>query len=328
MKSPVFWMVVAIGLFFCGILMIVFLTLMSTSSVSQYQGDPTSNNHCAPPSSLVGNTGAEQSWNWFRSLNFDANSTAAILGNEMWESGGTFDPKVHQQGGPGVGIFQWTFTERWQDLLRYASTEGVSPYDLKTQLSFAWVEMQHMNLTPATMNNLGIPTATVVFEQKFEAAGKPQNDKRINEAVQIFNQFGSSGNPVTPITAQCTGTGNATASPTAQNVITEAEKYLGTPYVWGGSDPSGFDCSGLTQYVFHYVGINLPRTAAEQQLVGMRVDPNNVLPGDLVFMGFPAFHVGMYIGNSKWIEAPQTGDVVNIVPYNPNSFTSATRVLQ
>lgn len=82
------------------------------------------------------------------------------------------------------------------------------------------------------------------------------------------------------------------------------------------------------QYVFHSVGVDLPRTAAEQQNVGTRISPNAVQPGDLVFMGTPAYHVGMYIGNGKWIQAPETGDVVKISNYNPSHFSSAARVLQ
>lgn len=121
---------------------------------------------------------------------------------------------------------------------------------------------------------------------------------------------------------------SANASGLADKVIATAEQYLGVPYVWGGSSPSGFDCSGLMQYVFHSVGVDLPRTAAEQQNVGTRISPNAVQPGDLVFMGTPAYHVGMYIGNGKWIQASETGDVVKISNYNPSHFSSAARVLQ
>jgi peptidoglycan DL-endopeptidase CwlO len=115
----------------------------------------------------------------------------------------------------------------------------------------------------------------------------------------------------------------------ASAVIAYAEQFLGIPYVWGGADPSGFDCSGLMQYVFvHSVGIHLPRVAQDQQNVGTRISPYDVQPGDLVFMGSPAYHVGLYIGGEKWIEAPETGDVVKIANYNPAHFTSASRVLR
>jgi cell wall-associated NlpC family hydrolase len=120
---------------------------------------------------------------------------------------------------------------------------------------------------------------------------------------------------------------NSNASATASAVIAEAKKYLGVPYVWGGTTPSGFDCSGFTSYVYRSVGISLPRVSRDQQNVGTRISPSQVQPGDLVFRGSPAYHVGIYIGNGQYIHAPQTGDVVKIATYNPAKFTSAARVL-
>lgn len=118
-----------------------------------------------------------------------------------------------------------------------------------------------------------------------------------------------------------------TDSATAAAVIANAKQYLGVPYVWGGSTPSGFDCSGFVSYVYRSVGISLPRTSSSQQNVGTRISPTQVQPGDLVFNGSPAYHVGIYIGGGQYIHAPQTGDVVKIAPYNPSRFSSAARIL-
>jgi cell wall-associated NlpC family hydrolase len=83
------------------------------------------------------------------------------------------------------------------------------------------------------------------------------------------------------------------------------------------------------QYSFqHALGISLPRVSQDQQKVGKSIPPDQVQPGDLVFMGVPAYHVGMYIGDGKWIEAPETGDVVKIAKYNPASFSTASRIIQ
>ncbi|WP_040206400.1 C40 family peptidase [Neobacillus jeddahensis] len=114
----------------------------------------------------------------------------------------------------------------------------------------------------------------------------------------------------------------------ASKIIATAKQYLGVPYVWGGTTPSGFDCSGFTSYVFRAVGIGLPRVSRDQQNVGTRISPSQVQPGDLVFKGSPAYHVGIYIGGGLYIHAPQTGDVVKIAAYNPSAFSSAARVIR
>ncbi len=102
------------------------------------------------------------------------------------------------------------------------------------------------------------------------------------------------------------------STPTTSNVaqssseiVNIARTLLGIPYVYGGESPSGFDCSGFTQYVFGKAGISIPRTASAQQSAATRVsDPK---PGDLVFFGSPAWHVGIYTGNGMMIDSPREG---------------------
>jgi cell wall-associated NlpC family hydrolase len=95
-----------------------------------------------------------------------------------------------------------------------------------------------------------------------------------------------------------------------------ALQYLGVPYVWGGANPStGFDCSGLTMYVYAQLGIQLTHYTGSQFHEGRQVAPWALQPGDLVFFE-PSLrgpqHVGMYIGDGRFIQAPHTGDVVKI----------------
>jgi cell wall-associated NlpC family hydrolase len=92
----------------------------------------------------------------------------------------------------------------------------------------------------------------------------------------------------------------------------------GTPYVWGGSRPGGFDCSGLLQWAWGRLGVRIPRTTYDQWRVGRAVGRNQLRPGDAVFFrgsdprgGLPG-HVGMYIGGGKFIEAPHSGATVRI----------------
>lgn len=97
-------------------------------------------------------------------------------------------------------------------------------------------------------------------------------------------------------------------------------RYLGVKYVWGGTTPAGFDCSGLCQYCYGQAGVQIPRTSREQFRVGQYIPPDRkdlLGAGDLVFFGYnkdprQVHHVGIYLGGGDFINAPQTGDVVRI----------------
>ncbi len=115
-------------------------------------------------------------------------------------------------------------------------------------------------------------------------------------------------------------------------ILADAEAYLGTPYVWGGENPtSGFDCSGLVQWVYAEAGISLPRVAQNQYDHGPHLPSGATLyPGDLVFFGTGASgveHVGIYTGNGEMIDAPYTGAVVRFdrLAAVPLAFVGATR---
>jgi cell wall-associated NlpC family hydrolase len=117
--------------------------------------------------------------------------------------------------------------------------------------------------------------------------------------------------------AKAAGVDLATISGTPAQiaVVKETMKYLGIPYVWAGATPSGgFDCSGLVLYVYAKFGVQFPHGATMQAHMGDPVSLSQAQPADLVFFGYPAFyhHVGIYIGNGLFIEAPHTGDVVKV----------------
>ena len=97
-------------------------------------------------------------------------------------------------------------------------------------------------------------------------------------------------------------------------VVQEARKYLGVPYVWGGTDPAkGLDCSGLVQLVYRNLGIDLPRVSGDQAREGTAVPSlDDAKPGDLLAFGSPVHHIAIYIGDGKMIEAPRPGLEVRV----------------
>ncbi len=115
-------------------------------------------------------------------------------------------------------------------------------------------------------------------------------------------------------TAASSSRGSTPAAPTskAKAVINTAKSYMGVPYVWGGTSPSGFDCSGFTQYVLKKNGISIPRVTSDQFKTGVSVSKANLRVGDLVF--FTTYkagpsHVGFYIGNGNFIHASSSKGV-------------------
>jgi cell wall-associated NlpC family hydrolase len=145
---------------------------------------------------------------------------------------------------------------------------------------------------------LGTATATLVSSERAAVSSQAGQSLTTPAALDFT--------PSTPLPAPVATTSVALAW---------AFSELGTPYVWGGTGPGVFDCSGLTQYSWAHAGVAIPRVAADQDSWTVPVPLSQLLPGDLVFYGSTDIHhVGMYIGDGLMINAPHTGDVVRVSP--------------
>ena len=113
------------------------------------------------------------------------------------------------------------------------------------------------------------------------------------------------------------GLGLQTSNPVVNQLLQTALYYQGIPYVWAGDRPAtGFDCSGFVQFVFRQHGVDLPHYSGFISEMGQEIMPENIQPGDVLCFGAPVHHVGIYVGNGLFIQAPRTGDVVRISVLN------------
>lgn len=143
------------------------------------------------------------------------------------------------------------------------------------------------------------------------------------------NTAASSSQAVSQAPTASTSTATSTASASASAITSYALTFLGVPYVWGGATPSGFDCSGLVQYVYSHFGINLGRTTYTQQYAGTKISVASAQAGDLYFWGSygSAYHVAIALGGGQYVMAPAPGQ--NVMTGSVSSYTPsfAVRVL-
>ena len=147
---------------------------------------------------------------------------------------------------------------------------------------------------------------------------KPQIS--VNKSITKINEIRKSAPKYTPSRGSAVISNNA--------IVAYASNFLGTPYLWGGTSPSGFDCSGYTQYVYAHFGISVGRTTFDQIKDGVQISRDNLQAGDLVFFGTfeNPHHMGIYVGDNNYIHAPHTGDVIKVSPMSRKDFITGRRV--
>ncbi|UXC63350.1 LysM peptidoglycan-binding domain-containing protein [Ligilactobacillus agilis] len=172
------------------------------------------------------------------------------------------------------------------------------------------------------------PAQTTTTSQATQATQTTQAATTTNQVAQTTSQTTSQPAAQTQTqtsqASQTTQTSQQTqasqaqvATPSSYSVsalLSYAQTFTGVPYVLGGTTPAGFDCSGFTQYVFNHFGKNIGRTTYQQQYAGTKLAVSSAQPGDLLFWGAygSAYHVGIYLGGSSYIAAPEPGESVSV----------------
>lgn len=162
------------------------------------------------------------------------------------------------------------------------------------------------------------PTDAIYAAARDLCANGARDSVNIPAAIYSYNHDNTYVTEVLTATAAYAAPLTAAPNATAAKAIRYALAQLGVPYRWGGDGPGGFDCSGLTHAAYAAAGVAIPRTSEQQWLALPHVPLTDALPGDLVFFnpgefipGLPG-HVGIYLGNGQFIDAPHTGATVRI----------------
>jgi cell wall-associated NlpC family hydrolase len=190
----------------------------------------------------------------------------------------------------------------------------------KRQIESALARQEHLLASiHSSIHQLQVQEARHEAQLKAAAEARLRAQQLAAQQAQQAQQA-QGGFPLIPPILGGDGSGHPEAA-------TIALQYLGVPYVWGGASPSGFDCSGLVMYVYAQLGISLPHYTVSQWDVTMPISTSQMQPGDLVFFDGLG-HVGIYIGNGEFVDAPHTGSVVRIDSLASwgGSFVGAHRV--
>ena len=267
-----------------------------------------------------------------------AASTASSEASQTSQATSTASSEASQAATPYVAANHVTYTVQAGDsLYTIAQKYGVTVDSLRqaNTLGATLQVGQSLTVNDPTKN----PQASVAASQAEQTPAQTTTTSQATQATQT-TQAATTTNQVAQTTSQTTSqpaaqTQTSQASQTTQTsqqtqasqaqvatpssysvsaLLSYAQTFTGVPYVLGGTTPAGFDCSGFTQYVFNHFGKNIGRTTYQQQYAGTKLAVSSAQPGDLLFWGAygSAYHVGIYLGGSSYIAAPEPGESVSV----------------
>ena len=233
---------------------------------------------------------------------------------------GQLAAESYMNGGMATPLQVLTSTDTGSMLSRVAIMQQLQLEngDRVTALSTAEAAAQRAHDTAVQQAKRVAALSASMAKQKQIIQGKVNtlNSAAFAKAMSIFQQTGNYPTISLP-----------TANTVGEQALQAALTRRGDPYVWGAAGPSTFDCSGLVKWAYAQVGINLPHYTVSQWNMGEHISKSQLEPGDLVFF-FPTIeHVGIYVGDGLMLDAPQTGQVVQIQPVFWSEFVGAVRIV-
>ncbi|MBV7296250.1 C40 family peptidase [Corynebacterium sp. TAE3-ERU12] len=184
--------------------------------------------------------------------------------------------------------------------------------------TFASVTAMAIPAGASPLQEFGVPAEIDNLVEQGAGYASDISGVDVNRATDVINQaVGSSNFAEAAVAPKAISTG--------QRIVDAARSKIGSPYVWGATGPSSFDCSGLTSWAYSQVGKSIPRTSQAQASSGIPVARGAIAPGDIIAFYSGATHVGIYSGGNNVIHAPQAGDVVKEAPMNYMPYHSAVR---
>ena len=232
---------------------------------------------------------------------------------------GQLAAESYMNGGMATPLQVLTSTDTGSMLSRVAIMQQLQLEngDRVTALSTAEAAAQRAHDTAVQQAKRVAALSASMAKQKQIIQGKVNtlNSAAFAKAMSIFQQTGNYPTISLP-----------TANTVGEQALQAALTRRGDPYVWGAAGPSTFDCSGLVKWAYAQVGINLPHYTVSQWNMGEHISKSQLEPGDLVFF-FPTIeHVGIYVGDGRMLDAPQTGQVVQIQPLL-SEYVGAVRIV-
>ena len=211
---------------------------------------------------------------------------------------------VNLRSGPGTSYSRVTQASKGDKAYILGLNNGWYKVIFGTKICY--IRSDYMELTEIPYENKASSNSPKFYRQG-KSTGTAPSAAALNGSSSAGGSTGSSSGS--------TNNSTATGSATGAQILAEAQKYLGTPYVYGGASPSGFDCSGFVYYVLKQLGYAPYRTPADQYKQGTYVAKEDLQVGDIVFFantyGSGLSHVGIYAGNGQFIHSPNSRSTVS-----------------